>query len=423
MAFVLALIGIVVSYFSPPALFPTLAPYHIQQFILIPAIAITLISMTMRGAGLQSPQHILMIGLWFAAVMSFLSRLALRASLDVFIAFAIYVCLYFLVACNTFTIGRVRFCCMVVASCAIVMAAQAIAAYHTALWHKSLVLETGIVGISLTQRARGWGILNDPNDFAQFLLMSLGLMGVFWRKRDLVANVVLLGPPAAVLLYAIYLTESRGAIFGLLAIAYVAFAPRIGKVPAAVFTSLIFLMLLAFQFGGGREISIHEGSAAGRIFAWGAGLGQLKAHPFFGSGFGQFTEYNDLTAHNSFVLCFAELGLFGYFFWLALIVVCVWGLETMITLPVKTPEDERFTQTVMSVRAGLYGYLAAAWFLSRTYTHTLYILLALAAALIQMRQPVYPQVSKPARQWIPLTVAIQVVSIVAFYVVVRLRNL
>ncbi len=422
MGFALSLISIVLCYFSPASLFPTLAPYHIQQIILIPAVAASLASLTMRGARLQTPQFVLIIGLWFAAVMSFLSRLALRTSLEVFIDFAIFVCLYFLISANAFSLGRVRFCCTVVVVCTVIMAAQAIVAYYTDLWHKSLVLESGIVGISISRRARGWGVLNDPNDFAQFLIMGMGLLGIFWRKRNLIGNILLLGPPAAVLTYAIYLTQSRGAIFGLLAIAYVVIAPRIGKAPAAVFAIVIFLMLLALNFGGGREISIHEGSAAGRIEAWGAGLAQLKSRPLFGSGFGQFTEYNDLTAHNSFVLCFAELGLFGYFFWLALIVVDVMGLEKLIRLPIKAPEDARFWQTAMSIRAALYGYLTASWFLSRTYTHSLYILLALAAVLIQMRQPVHPEIVKPARSWVPMTIGVQLASIAAFWVIVRLRS-
>ncbi len=182
MAFVLALISIVLTYFSPAALFPTLAPYRIQQIILIPAIAITLVTLTMRGARFQSPHYTLVIGIWFAVVMSFLSRLAMHASLDVFLGFAIFVIIYFLVACNAFTLGRVRFCCLVVISCAVVMAAQAIVAYYTDLWHKPLVLESGIPGISLMRRARGWGVLNDPNDFAQFLMVGLGLVGVFWKS-------------------------------------------------------------------------------------------------------------------------------------------------------------------------------------------------------------------------------------------------
>ena len=35
----------------------------------------------------------------------------------------------------------------------------------------------------------------------------------------------------------------------------------------------------------------------------------LKSHPLFGVGFGNFADYSDHTAHNSIVVCAAELGL------------------------------------------------------------------------------------------------------------------
>jgi O-antigen ligase len=414
---------VALSYFSPAELIPDLAPYHIQQLLIIPAIVLTFGSMSMRRSGFPMPQSILMMGLWGAVAMSFLGKLALRASMEAFVEFAVLVCLYFLVACNTFTLGRVRILCLVISICAVVMALQAIIAFHTGYMADSLVLEGGVPGLLWSRRARGWGLMSDPNDFAQFLLVGAGLLGLFWKRGDPISNLIRLGPPAAVLAYAVFLTGSRGAIFGMVAMAFVALAPRIGKLPAGVFAVLFFLMVLGLQFGGGREISVHEGSAQGRLFAWGAGIGQLKAHPLFGSGFMQFTEYNELTAHNSFVLCFAELGLFGYFFWLALIVITVSGLEKLIRLPIKNEADAQFSRTVMGMRAAFYAFLVTAWFLSRTYTVTFYILLGAAGSLIQMRQQVYPAIVKPARKWIPLTGALQVCSIIVFYVMVRLRTL
>ena len=62
---------------------------------------------------------------------------------------------------------------------------------------------------------------------------------------------------------------------------------------------------------------MQDESNAGRLDAWSAGLGMFRQQPFFGVGYNMFTDHNEITAHNSFVLCFAELGLFGYFIWLA----------------------------------------------------------------------------------------------------------
>jgi hypothetical protein len=412
----------VLAFFSPAEMFPTLAKYHIQQFILLPALAAAFASMATRAAGLQSPQYILMLGLWFAVVMSNLSATWFHGALNAFTAFGVPVAYYFLVSTSGFTLRRIRILCMTICLSALGLLALAIRDYHSGA-STPLVLFRDLGGGVIKRRIMGWGFLADPNDFAQFLLLAICFLGLFWRKNFFLANIVRLFIPAAVLIYGIYLTESRGAIIGIVAVAFALLTHRIGKAAAGVVAGLLFMLLLALQFGGGRAVSMNEGSATGRIFAWGAGIGQLKSDPVFGSGFGLFTESNDLTAHNSFVLCFAELGMFGYFFWLALIVSCVWGLELMTRLPIKTEEDADFQRVVTAMRSGLYAFLATGWFLSRTYTVTLYVLLAMAAALIQMRKVTYPGIQIPPSRWIPRTVAFQVGSVMLFYVIVRLRGL
>jgi len=423
MALILTLISIVLAYFSPADMMPSLTPYHIQQIILLPALGASLISMNMRRASLPWPQYPLLLGLWCAAVVSVLSKFWLRNAVSAFIVVGLLVCIYSLVFLNAFTLTRVKVLCLVVSLCAIAMAVQAIFAYHTGYMADKLLNMRVEEGFVLYKRVCGLGVLHDPNDFAQFLLVGLTFLGVFWSKNHAVGSIVLLGLPAAILIYATYLTFSRGALFGLVVVAFVIISRRIGAVPSAVAAGLLFMLMLFMNFGGGRQISLQEGSAAGRIVAWGAGLAQLRRFPVFGAGFAQFTEYNDLTAHNSFVLCFAELGLVGYFFWLALILVTVLGLEGLNKIPVKTPEDETFARCAMVIRAALYGFLATAWFLSRTYTETLYILLALGAVLIEMRRPVYPWLAISMRRWVPVTLAFQAVSVVIFYLTVRLRSL
>jgi putative inorganic carbon (hco3(-)) transporter len=423
MALVLTLISIVLAYFSLPDAMPSLAPYHIQQIVILPAMGASLISMNMRRASLPWPQYPLLLGFWFAAVMSVLSKLWLRNALNAFIVFGLLACIYFLVFLNVFTLPRIRVLGFLVTLCAVVMAVQAIFAYHAGYMDDKLLYMKVEEGFVVYKRVRGLGVLHDPNDFAQFLLVGLTFLGLFWSKGNIVGNVVLLGLPASILIYATYLTFSRGVLFGFLVVAFVAVSRRIGALSSAMLACVLFVLMLVMNFGGGREISIHEGSAAGRIVAWGAGIAQLKQFPVFGAGYAQFTAYNDLTAHNSFVLCFAELGLFGYFFWLALILVTVLGLEGLARIPVKTPEDVAFSRCVTTVRAALYGFLATAWFLSRTYTEALFILLALAAVLIDMRRQAYPWLAISMRRWVPLTVALQAVSVVVFYLTVRLRSL
>ena len=69
------------------------------------------------------------------------------------------------------------------------------------------------------------------------------------------------------------------------------------------------------------ELDAGESSAAGRVDAWYSGLEMFLQSPLFGIGPGLFADNNaNLTAHNSFVLVMAEMGLVGYTIWLAFVV-------------------------------------------------------------------------------------------------------
>jgi len=366
---------------------------------------------------------VLIVGLWFAVCVSLLTKFMLRDTLNAFITFALPVCIYFLVAVNAFTITRIRFIVAVMSLTALFIAVQSIVTYH---FHpgSSLILERMEANFQVSRRIRSYGILNDPNDLAQFLLVGLALLGQFWNRSHRLASLALLTVPSVVLLYAIYLTGSRGAIFGIAVVAVVVASTRVGGLQSMVLGLVLMVIMVAAQFGGGREISIHESSAGQRVTAWGAGILMLKSNPVFGVGFSRFNEnYADITAHNSFVLCFSELGMFGYFFWLALLVTTMWGLQRLIKLPPELAGDPQARRTVSSIRTALFAFVATAWFLSRTYTPALYILLGLATALVHMRQQENPKLELVPRHWIPATIAIQFVSVVVIYVTIRARGL
>jgi putative inorganic carbon (HCO3(-)) transporter len=417
MALLLTLLSIALSYFSPEEIVPAWAPYHIQQFIIGGALFISVFFFDVNRGGIRSMQSILVVGFWFAVVVSVLSKGWFGASLTNFTNFGVIVAIYFLVSLNAFTLKRIKILCGVISLCSIVMGIEGIMAFHNGFDQEKLMIG---------DRIRGYGVLGDPNDFAQFLLIGMAFLGMWWRKRKKFRNLVLVLVPASVFTYAIYLTSSRGAMFGMVAIVFVVSAKRMNKGLALLMAAGIFAILIAAHFGGGREISLSEGSAAGRVIAWGSGIDQLKHHPLFGTGFGEFTNYNDLTAHNSFVLCFAELGFFGYFFWMALLITTILGLEALAKAPPakpsnKTLDDVDFLRCVTVVRAALYTFLATGWFLSRTYQDTLYIILALAAVLICMRRNQIPSPIIPAGRLVPMTVIYMLMSIIAIYGSIKLR--
>ena len=99
----------------------------------------------------------------------------------------------------------------------------------------------------------------------------------------------------------------------------------------------------------------------------------FRSSPILGVGYSNFTDHNALTAHNSFVLCFAELGIVGYFFWLSLLVVAILQLNQVLQY---TPGRRRWKTTASAFESALLasfaGMLVAAFFLSRSYNPILY---------------------------------------------------
>lgn len=186
--------------------------------------------------------------------------------------------------------------------------------------------QTGIgwtgVGLSQGTRIQYVGIFNDPNDlgllFVACIPMSaylssrggvLGLRRLFWWGVT------------AILVYGVYLTDSRGALLALLAVLGTYIWQRKGMLVAGVLGGMAVAVLLALP-SRFSEIDAEEASAQGRVESWYEGLQMFRGHPLFGVGPEQYTDYNPLTAHNSFVLILAETGIIGYTLWLAFVLYC-----------------------------------------------------------------------------------------------------
>ena len=136
-------------------------------------------------------------------------------------------------------------------------------------------------------------------------------------------------------------------------------------------------------------MNARDESAHDRLVAWADGNRMLKSSPIFGVGKGRFAEYSETgkVAHNSFVHCYAEQGLFGYFFWMGLLFVSLkdgYALGKMAP-SAEDPDTGEIARLSRILLAALIGYLASAVFLSRTYTPLLFILFGLFAAMRMMR--------------------------------------
>jgi hypothetical protein len=166
-------------------------------------------------------------------------------------------------------------------------------------------------------RLRGLAFINDPNDFAQLMVSLIPCLFLFWKKSSLPRNTLLVLIPSGILIFGMFLTHSRGGMLALLAVILFASRRKIGTIPASIMAGLGFAGASVLGWSGGRDVSVEAGS--GRMEAWATGIDLLKSHPLFGVGFQRFGEYFFITAHNTIVVCAAELGMFGLFWWVAFV--------------------------------------------------------------------------------------------------------
>lgn len=260
-------------------------------------------------------------------------------------------------------------------------------------------------------RIRSVGILADPNDFSQLMVVALALLWGLRAQRGRLRSLVTLLLPSGILLWGLYLTHSRGALIGLGLAAIAGLWGTLGPVRSTVVLGLGGLLAKLLNFTGGREISDAGASAAHRIDYWNLGLHLTASHPLFGVGFGNFENANTMTgqtAHNTFMLCAAELGLVGLFLFTSLLLFSFRSVSGVIASSADDPPVRRFAT---GLRAALVGFLGCAWFLSRTYDPLLYMLLGLCLVAAHA----YGKTESDRRPWVFATAVWAFLILVLLY--------
>jgi O-antigen ligase len=290
----------------------------------------------------------------------------------------------------------------------------------------ALVLSDGEV------RGLATGIFGDPNDLALAMAMAipLALGAVLGKARAWTRLWSFVTIP--VLIWTIFVTNSRGGVLALAAALFVFFGRKLGRIGMIVGTVAVVALML---FGPSRmsQMSADEESAQGRVEAWQAGLEMLQSSPVWGVGKDQFLEHHFRTAHNSLVLCLAELGFVGTVCWIGLFYFTFQDGQKVVThqrlmgVPQgsgdKPPAggSARASSQSMLLQTSLTAFLVGGFFLSRTYTPPLYVYLGLtvAAAQVEAKQAGLVLAGSCRRDWTRI-VYITLASIVLVVVLVRL---
>jgi O-antigen ligase len=426
MALIFTVLYLMLTYLSPTEVFPALAPFRIELIIGAAALATGLASLSPVRSISRLPQTYLLMGFIAAIGISrLLTSFHPGAAYSAVRDFLPPAMMFYIVLFSSNTVRAVRIAANALVAVMIYFVLHGAFAYFTDPTHSALVLSQTTFNIfgypESTARLCAVGFLADPNDFAQVLLVAIGLLTPNWGLGGLprLFGFVI---PVSILVFGVALTKSRGAFLGLLGLTLLASSAKFGRVKSLVVTAAVGMVLLALNFTGNRVISPSNG--LDRLDLWRDGWGMFKSSPLWGVGFGEFSRRGMMTAHNSFVLCFTELGVLGTFFWVGMIVP---SLRQMTVLRRMKPESEAQAAAVSmanGVRMALWGFLLTSWFLSRTYTGTFYLLIAMAASLTSIVEgEKHGVVLNHNAHWFSRVVMVECATLIGIYITLKFRQL
>ena len=413
MGFVLTILYVLTYYLTPTVMFGSLAEYRIE-LVLAAVIAIVSIPAFGRSSVGKTAQLPALVGLAFATFMSVLVGASWAGGgLTALLLFIPNAFAYLLVCVHCTTKRKVQIVILMMLFVCLFVIAQGAVELHRGLPQGVDAREVNMdgsyfMGMSNEHkewfyRLRGQGQINDPNDFAQLIICVLPLMFFFWQKKRNFQNFLFVLVPVGILLWGAFLTHSRGSILAMMAVLIMALRKKIGTVPSLILAGLLFAGASATGYTGGRDISTTSGED--RTELWGDGLQLLKSHPLFGIGFGNMPDAIGKTAHNTIVVCAAELGLCGLFFWSMFLFPSVRDAvvvasprtviekkevvlnDTAFPLPppgATVPDEAEIRRLGRLLVLSFVGFMVTGWFLSRAFVLTLFLLGGLTEVVFQM---------------------------------------
>lgn len=258
------------------------------------------------------------------------------------------------------------------------------------------------------RRMCGTGIFNDPNDFALVLVAAIPLC--LYRLTDPTQKAA---RPFWLLLlltfgYALMLTQSRGGFLALVAGLLTLFHLKYGGRKTLLLGLGVLPILLVVFAGRMTTISASEGTGQARIQLWSDGLNFFLHSPLIGIGMENYRHFSSHVAHNSFIHCYAELGVIGGTLFLGAFYFAIKGMYDMRTAPpveaapaeAKDDIDPELQRLHPFLMATLIAYTVGVCFLSRSYIVPTYMVLGLAVVYLRLRAA---QASEPMPAWGMLT--------------------
>ena len=391
-------------FVRPAEIVPDLVGWNIYEALILACLAASFPAVLeqFRAKSLEArPVTVCVVGLFLAMILSHLAQLDL-VNAGVYAVDFFKVLLYYMLFVGLVdSVARLRtflFWMLVFGTAAVGLA---VLQYHGVVTLPNLnqVKETVHAAVANREtsllRLTGSGIFGDPNELG-VLTSVLIMVALYWLtdRRSGPARLLWIGP-LLLFFYAVSITQSRGALVALMAGVAVLLVARLGwragLLVAAVAVPALLLLLAA---GRQADLSTGGGTAQDRIQIWRDAIVTMREAPLFGVGRDMFVKREGLVAHNSYLQCFVELGVFGGMLFLGAWYLAVTQLGRMGDRRRHAPLDPEAAR----LHAYVFG-LVAAWavgMLSLTLCYILptYTLLALATAYTRMA-PVDPPLPAP----------------------------
>jgi putative inorganic carbon (HCO3(-)) transporter len=195
---------------------------------------------------------------------------------------------------------------------------------------------------------------------------------------------------------ALNVTQSRGGLIGVLAVLGAVGWNKLRSRTLLLAAGLVGALGLYAAMGISERVSggtsdLGDESEVTRLYAWEAALRMALARPLTGVGLENFEDnfffftpvwsHHNYTAHSVWFLVLGEIGVPGLIAFASMIWFGVHAAVDSLRRLDASSADARMHAISLGVLSGLLGFCAAGSFLSAAYGWSLYILVALAAAL------------------------------------------
>lgn len=286
-------------------------------------------------------------------------------------------------------------------------------------------------------QARYIGIFQDPNDMGMLLACAIPILFYFVASSNSFLIRLILIAAILTVLQGIYVANSRGTIVAVIAPIALYFLIKKNMIKAIIPLAMaipVATLVLPSRFFISDDESSHD-----RIEAWYQGYLMFKSNPIIGVGKDNFTDHHIKTAHNSWVLAYAELGFLGFFFWMSMIFSALYAMYYFMSrnntaIEIEAASDSKKDTQKQYERLTLFekekalaattffsfiAVLASAFFLSRTYNFMLYLMPGLCAASFLRITRDFPEIKVPSIQMLICMGSIAFIGLITVIVMIK----